>query len=286
MDLGIKLGNINSIDEINDAKANKLIFIPIGQLVPNEKNREELFVDDSLKESIKEIGLNVPLDVIQIDDSHYEISSGERRYTAFLSLLRDDPEFTYMWKGNSRISPATKGIPCTVNRRDLTDEDKDLIRLIGNKARDYDPLELYNLFLTAEKAYENKKKKNEIVWGDGRKVDWLANYLSVSARTIQKMIDDSWIVNSGNYHDVMNAGSYAAYQERKNQKAESRQSSPGNDNFNKEYRFLDKIQTHLEKLNFEKMGLREYQIEDLRKNALQTIVSIMEKYGIQKRDIR
>ena len=134
--LELKLNNINSMNDIDEAKANKLVFIPIDQLVPNSKNSSELSVDDSLKDSIKEIGLNVPLDVIQIDDSHYEISSGERRYTAFLSLLRDDPEFTYMWKGNTRISPVTKGIPCTVNRRDLSDEDKDLIRLIGNKTRD------------------------------------------------------------------------------------------------------------------------------------------------------
>ena len=86
MDLGIRLGNINSIDEIGEAKANKLIFIPIKQLVPNEKNRDELFVDDSLKESIRQIGLNVPLDVIELEDGRYEITSGERRYTAFLSL--------------------------------------------------------------------------------------------------------------------------------------------------------------------------------------------------------
>lgn len=81
--LEIKLNNKNSINDIDDAKANKLVFIPIDQLVPNNKNSSELSVDDSLKDSIKEIGLNVPLDVIQIDDSHYEISSGERRYTAF-----------------------------------------------------------------------------------------------------------------------------------------------------------------------------------------------------------
>ena len=58
------------------------------------------------------------------------------------------------------------------------------------------------------------------------------------------------------------------------------------DSFNREYRFLDKIQSHHQKLSFEKMGLREYQIEDLRTNALETIKTIMERYGIQKRDIK
>ena len=284
--LELRLNNKNSMNDIDDAKANKLVFIPIDQHVPNSKNSSELSVDDSLKNSIKEIGLNVPLDVIQIDDSHYEISSGERRYTAFLSLIRENPDFTYLWKGNSRISPVSKGIPCTVNRRDLTDEDKDLIRLIGNKARDYDPLEQYQLFLTAESTYKRKKDKGEILYGDGRKVDWLANYLSVSARTIQKMLDDSWIINSNNYHDVMNAGSYVAYLDKKNRKAEFKQSSPIDDKFNKEYKFLDKIQKHHQKLSFEKMGLREYQIEDLRKNALNTISAIMERYGIQKKELK
>ncbi len=282
----LKLNNINSMADIEDAKANKLVFIPIGQLVPNPINSKELSVDDSLKESIREIGLNVPLDVIEIEDGRYEISSGERRYTAFLSLIKENPDFRYQWKGNQLISPVEKGLPCTVNRRNLSDEDRDLIRLIGNKARDYDPLEQYNLFFTANQTYESKKKKGEIIRGDGRKVEWLADYLSVSERTIQKMLDDSWIVNSRNYMDVKKAGSYATYAEKKNQSKGSGSSDAGLDSFNREYRFLDKIQSHHQKLSFEKMGLREYQIEDLRTNALETIKTIMERYGIQKRDIK
>ena len=283
----LKLNNINSMADIEDAKANKLVFIPIGQLVPNPLNAKELSVDDSLKESIREIGLNVPLDVIELDDGRYEISSGERRYTAFVSLIREDPDFRYQWKGNQLISPVEKGLPCTVNRRDLSDEDKDLIRLIGNKARDYDPLEQYNLFFTANQIYESKKKKGEIVRGEGRKREWLTDYLSISERTIQKMLDDTWIVNSRNYMDVKNAGSYSAYSEKKNQRAEQiKDLEAGMDSFNREYKFLDKIQSHHKKLSFEKMGLREYQIQDLRNNALNTIKSIMDRYGIQKKDIK
>ncbi len=285
--LELKLNNINSMADIDDAKANKLVFIPIDQLVPNSMNSKELSVDDSLKESIKEIGLNVPLDVIPMKDGRYEITSGERRYTAFLSLIEEDPDFTFLWKGNGRISPVTKGIPCTVNRRNLSDEDRDLVRLIGNKARDYDPLEQYNLFLTANQIYESKKDKGEIVRGDGRKVEWLADYLSVSKRTIQKMLSDSWIVNTKNLKDVKKAGGYYAYAESKSRKKdESGSSDTGVESFNREYRFLDKIQSHHQKLSFEKMGLREYQIQDLRTNALETIKTIMERYGIQKRDIK
>ena len=284
--LDLKLNNKNSMADIEDAKANKLVFIPIGQLVPNDMNSKELSVDDSLKESIREIGLNVPLDVVQINETQYEITSGERRYTAFQSLIKENPEFRYQWKGNQLISPVEKGLPCTVNRRNLSDEDKDLIRLIGNKARDYDPLEQYNLFFTANQIYETKKKKGEISRGDGRKVEWLSDYLSVSERTIQKMLDDVWIVNSRNYPDVKKAGSYSAYTEKSMKKREEMNSSDsGNESFNKEYKFLDKIQSHHEKLNFEKMGLREYQIQDLRSNALLTIKAIMEKYGIQKKEI-
>lgn len=283
--LDLKLNNRNSIDDINDAKANKLVFIPIDRLVPNEHNSNELFVDDSLKESIKQIGLNVPLDVIELDDGRYEISSGERRYTAFLSLLKEDPEFRYFWKGNQTISPAEKGIPCTVNRRDMSEEDRDLIRLIGNKARDYDPLELYNLFLTANKAYEGKKKKNEIAWGDGRKVEWLADYLSISPRTIQKMLEDSWIISSKNLKDVRKAGSYSAYVEKKRESKDGL-SSVADDNFNREYKFLDRIQNHHEKIDFEKLNINEWQFEDLRKNALLTVQSIMERYGLSKKDLK
>ena len=282
--LDLKLNNRNSIDDINDAKANKLVFIPIDRLVPNRNNSSELFVDDSLKESIKQIGLNVPLDVIELDDGRYEISSGERRYTAFLSLLKEDPEFRYLWKSNQTISPVEKGIPCTVNRRDMSEEDRDLVRLIGNKSRDYDPLELYNLFLTANKAYEGKKKKNQITWGDGRKVEWLSDYLSISPRTIQKMIEDSWIINSKNLKDVKKAGSYSAYAENKRDSAE-KNTSVADDNFNKEFKFLDRIQNHHEKIDFEKLNINDWQFEDLRKNAISTIGAIMQKYGLSKKDL-
>ena len=284
MNIGIKLGNINSMDEIGDAKANKLVFIPIDRLVPNRNNSSELFVDDSLKESIKQIGLNVPLDVIELDDGRYEISSGERRYTAFLSLLKENPEFRYLWKGNQTISPVEKGIPCTVNRRDMSEEDRDLVRLIGNKSRDYDPLELYNLFLTANKAYEGKKKKNEIAWGDGRKVEWLSDYLSISPRTIQKMIEDSWIINSKNLRDVRKAGSYSSYVEKKKD-SEGKPAGVTDDNFNKEFAFLDRIQKHHSRMDFDKLNINEWQFDDLRKNAILTVQSIMEKYGLSKKDI-
>lgn len=284
--LDLKLNNRNSMDDIDDAKANKLVFIPIGMLVPNKMNSFELSVDDSLKESIREIGLNVPLDVIELDDGRYEISSGERRYTAFLSLVKEDPGFRYQWKGNQLISPVEKGLPCTVNRRKLSEEDKDLIRLIGNKARDYDPLEQYKLFLTANSVYETKKANGEIVRGDGRKVEWLADYLSVSKRTIQKMLDGSWMINGRNYAEVSRYGSYSKYQESRSSQTGSEHIDTGNENFNKEYRFLDKVQSHHQKLDFEKMGLREYEVEDLKKNALSTIKTIMERYGIQKRDLK
>ncbi len=285
MDLELKLNNVNNIEEINDAKANKLVFIPIDKLVPNEKNKNELQIDDSLKDSIKQIGLNVPLDVFEIEDDKYEISSGERRYTAFLSLLRENPDFKYQWKGNQLISPIEKGLPCTVNRRSLSDEDKDLIRLIGNKARDYDNLELYNLFLVADKVYESKKERNEIVWGDGRKVEWLSDYLSISPRTIQKMVEDKWIINSKNYQNIKKCGSYSNYLNNSKDNDIAFKSSKSNEIFNKEYKFLDKVQTHHQKMNFEKMDLREYQIEDLRKNAILTVKTIIERYGIQKKDI-
>ena len=285
MMLDLKLNNINDISEVNDAKSNKLVFIPIDQLVSNPQNSKELFIDDSLKESIREIGLNVPLDVMERSDGKYEISSGERRFAAFLSLVKNDPEFKYLWKGNTPISPVSKGIPCTVNRRTLSDEEKSLIRLTGNKSRDYDPLEIYNLFLTAHSVYMTKKAKGEIVFGDGRKVEWLANYLSVSPRTIQKMVEDKWIINTTNYEDVKKAGSYSEYKENVDKTMELVRRMKSKDKYNKEYGMLKRIYKHHQKIDFEKLGLEEWQISDLRKSAISTILSIMESYGIEKREL-
>ena len=61
--------------------------------------------------------------------------------------------------------------------------------------------------------------------------------------------------------------------------------SASQDNFEKEYKYLDKIQSHQEKLDFEKLSINDWQFEDLRKNAISTIQTIMERYGIQKKDI-
>ena len=89
--------------------------------------------------------------------------------------------------------------------------------------------------------------------------------------------------NSKNYEEIKQAGSYSDYQ---NSKVKPEATSNAQDNFEKEYKYLDKIQTHQEKLDFEKLSINDWQFEDLRNNAITTIQTIMERYGIQKKDIK
>lgn len=59
--------------------------IPIGLLVPNNKNPRQVFDEDDLSElihSIKEFGLLQPIVVRPVDDGRYEIIMGERRWRA------------------------------------------------------------------------------------------------------------------------------------------------------------------------------------------------------------
>ena len=53
----------------------------------------------------------------------------------------------------------------------------------------------------------------------------------------------------------------------------------------KEFKFLDRIQAHHEKIDFEKLNINEWQFDDLRKNAISTIGAIMQKYGLSKKDL-
>lgn len=59
--------------------------IPIGLLIPNDKNPRQVFDEDDLSElihSIKEFGLLQPIVVRPVDDGRYEIIMGERRWRA------------------------------------------------------------------------------------------------------------------------------------------------------------------------------------------------------------
>ena len=98
------------------------------------------------------------------------------------------------------------------------------------------------------------------------------------------MIEDSWIINSKNLKDVKKAGSYSAYTENKRDSGE-KNTGVADDNFNKEFKFLDRIQAHHEKIDFEKLNINDWQFEDLRKNAISTIGAIMQKYGLSKKDL-
>lgn len=82
--------------------------IPIGLLIPNDKNPRQVFDEDDLSElihSIKEFGLLQPIVVRPVDDGRYEIIMGERR-----------------WRASSKAG--VKKIPAIVRKTD----DSDMLR--------------------------------------------------------------------------------------------------------------------------------------------------------------
>jgi len=161
-------------------------YIPIEELVPNEKN-EGFSLDDieELQDSIKDIGLEQNLVVMKVEEDKYKILSGHRRFEALKELVADGVE-------------KFKTVPCTVKNLDkidlpLTDEQKEIYAIATTNAEvrnntDSDKLKLMKML---SEVYDVLKKNGHT--GLGRRREFIAEKLGVSPRTVQtyKNIDEN-----------------------------------------------------------------------------------------------
>lgn len=276
-------------NRLSDEKDNKQVFISIDKLIPSKKNEQILIVDDGLKDTIQDDGLLTPLLVMRKDNNQYEIISGNRRYTSIKSLMKDNPNFKYKWKGSVLRDPKEDGLPCNVVEN-LNDIEKTLIIIGANKVRDYDKLELYRSVLELRDVYNALKQQNKIRYGDGGIAEWLAARLPISARTISDILSDRWLINSNNYSNIVNEGSYEKYSKSFTEKAlnegkaNSESSSPKLSKYDKEFKKLESIENYYSKFNNE--GLENRQFDDLKKYATNVIISIMDALDVSRNDLK
>jgi ParB family chromosome partitioning protein len=107
----------------NEDDQNRIIYIDINDIKPNENQPRKKFDEDKIEElaeSIKEHGVIQPL-IVSSADNGYMIVAGERR-----------------WRASRKAG--LKTVPCIV--RDLTEEENMLVTIIENLQReDLDPVE-------------------------------------------------------------------------------------------------------------------------------------------------
>ena len=270
---------------LESEKDNRQVFISIDNLEPSKKNEKILIVDDGLKETIRDDGLLTPLLVMRKDNGKYEIISGNRRYTAIKSLLKDDSTFRYKWKGKTLRDPKHDGIPCNVVDV-LSDVDKTLFIIGANKVRDYDKLELYRSVLELRDVYNTLKENGKLKYGEGRMSEWLAARLPLSERTISDILTDKWIINSKNYSNIVDSGSFEKYNkstERNEFSGKALPEQPKLSKYDKEWNKLTSIDNHYSK--FKQDDFEQHQLDEMKHYAITIIGIMMDAFDINGKEL-
>lgn len=291
---GIK-NNANEIQKVKDMKRE---LVNIGLITPCERNKRLFTVDDKLKDSIDSRGLLVQLVVNKRDDGKYIILSGERRYTALKSLLKDDKDFKYKFK-NLMYSPTADGVVCDVDYNKYTDEELDALIISYNNNRNIensDKLEIYERVIAMDEEWKAKREAKELKWGIGREVEVIGKELHLDPKTVQTIKDGNWAyVNPSNYEAVKEAGSYLAYEEQlantsvsvaepAYQKVANTYSDlPTSKLYEKEIKAFEKLKERYEKLNLDELA--EWQRDDIANYAVDAILSVMSNLGLEKKDL-
>ena len=161
-DLAALMGDVSNLDTPEIVTQQ----IPLAQIETNDRNFYEVEDVTELKESIELIGLKQPLVVLEVDDTHYRLIAGHRRYKALTELGR-------------------QSAPCVV-QRNLTETQEQLALILTNStARELTYLE------KAEQAVRLKrlfiKRREEGAELPGRIRDMVAEAMQESASNIARM---------------------------------------------------------------------------------------------------
>ena len=161
-DLAALMGDVSNLDTPEIVPQQ----IPLAQIEANAQNFYEVEDVTELKESIELIGLKQPLVVLEVDDTHYRLIAGHRRYKALTELGRESA-------------------PCVV-QRNLTETQEQLALILTNSTvRELTYLE------KAEQAVRLKrlfiKRREEGAELPGRIRDMVAEAMQESASNIARM---------------------------------------------------------------------------------------------------
>ena len=161
-DLAALMGDVSNLDTPEIVTQQ----IPLAQIETNDRNFYNVEDVTELAESIELIGLKQPLVVLEVDDTHYRLIAGHRRYKALTELGRESA-------------------PCVV-QRNLTETQEQLALILTNStARELTYLE------KAEQAKRLKelfiKRREEGAELPGRIRDMVAEAMQESASNIARM---------------------------------------------------------------------------------------------------
>lgn len=168
-DLG-KMLNDTTLSGIS--KERKLKRVPLDQIAPSSNNKYPIEDVEELAYLIEEFGLIHPISLLRIGKEKYKISSGERRYQAYIYLKREDIE--------------------AVIENDVEDVDEERIRLIvGNTARHKTPEVIQMEVVELSELYDHQKAKGKIQKGVLKR-DWIAQLLGYrDGRSVQPYLSNN-----------------------------------------------------------------------------------------------
>lgn len=161
-DLAALMGDVSNLDTPEIVTQQ----IPLAQIETNDRNFYKVEDVTELAESIELIGLKQPLVVLEVDDTHYRLISGHRRYKALTELGRESA-------------------PCVV-QRNLTETQEQLALILTNStARE---LSYYEKYQQAQRLKELFiKRREEGAELPGRIRDMVAEAMQESASNIARM---------------------------------------------------------------------------------------------------
>lgn len=161
-DLAALMGDVSNLDTPEIVTQQ----IPLAQIETNDRNFYKVEDVTELAESIELIGLKQPLVVLEVDDTHYRLIAGHRRYKALTELGRESA-------------------PCVV-QRNLTETQEQLALILTNStARE---LSYYEKYQQAQRLKELFiKRREEGAELPGRIRDMVAEAMQESASNIARM---------------------------------------------------------------------------------------------------
>lgn len=155
-------------DESKDYANKKITLIPIDEIFPNPLNKAPIMNIDDLVISIKESGLRSPLSVYKLENHHYVILNGERRYTALQQMNQEE-------------------VPVIIEPRPTSLLEERLIILDANSQREETKEYKKLRAIEYEELYHLLKENGSIEKGK-LKIDWIGNHMGISGRQVQRYL--------------------------------------------------------------------------------------------------
>lgn len=161
-DLAALMGDVSNLDTPEIVTQQ----IPLVQIETNDRNFYEVEDVTELAESIELIGLKQPLVVLEVDDSHYRLIAGHRRYKALTELGRESA-------------------PCVV-QRNLTETQEQLALILTNStARELSYCEKFEQAQRLKELFIKRREEGAEL--PGRIRDMVAEAMQESASNIARM---------------------------------------------------------------------------------------------------